>query len=113
MRIDGPAIGDNQENYAVHGPNRLVNGSFEDTDLPGGVQGGTLSQTGVLGPSLGLRSALLVTDGDHPDEGFYSDAVPVEQGETWSFSVWLQGVQGARRCWSASGSTRIAASRAL
>jgi len=91
------AFGDNQANYAVSGPDRLANGSFEKPSPLGGVQGGTLTRADGFSRSLGLTSALLATNGNRRDEGWYSDPVLVEPGQKWSFSVWLQGAQQAEK----------------
>ncbi len=109
IRGDELVFGDNQPNYAVSGPNRLPNGSFEDPSPPGGVQSGALSQVDGFSPSLGAKSALLTTDGTSSDEGFYSVPVRVEPGQTWSFSVWLDGGQGGEEMlvgmWIYAGAT--------
>jgi hypothetical protein len=98
IRGDGSsAFGDNQANYAVGGPDRLANGSFAEPSPLGGVQGGTVTRVNGFSRSLGLNSALLATDGNRRDEGWYSDPVRVEPGQKWSFSVWLQGAQQAEK----------------
>ena len=94
IREDQLVYGDNQANYAVPGPNLLPNGSFEEPSPPGGVQSGTLTRADGLSDALGSSSLLLGTDGASSDEGFYSAAVPVEPGQTLSFSVWLAGSRG-------------------
>jgi hypothetical protein len=94
IRGDEQVFGDNQANYARSGPNRLPNGGFEDASLLGGVQSGDLSQVDGFSRSLGVKSALLTTDGTSSDEGYYSAPVRVEPGQTWSFSVWLDGQGG-------------------
>ena len=94
IREDQLVYGDNQANYAVPGPNLLPNGSFEGPSPPGGVQSGTLTRADGLSEALGSSSLLLRTDGASSDEGFYSAAVPVEPGQTLSFSVWLAGSRG-------------------
>ena len=94
IREDQLVYGDNQANYAVPGPNLLPNGSFEGPSPPGGVQSGTLTRADGLSDALGSSSLLLGTDGASSDEGFYSAAVPVEPGQTLSFSVWLAGSRG-------------------
>ena len=93
---DGLGFGDNQSNYAVTGPNGLANGGFEAPSPLGGVQGGTISQAYAFNRSLGASSALLTTEGKTSDEGYYSDPVRVEPGQTLSFSVWLQGQGGEK-----------------
>jgi hypothetical protein len=87
-------FGDNQANYALSGPNRLPNGSFEEAKPLGGVQNATISQVDGFSRALGVKSALLTTDGTSSDEGYHSGPVQVEPGQTWSFSVWLDGGQG-------------------
>ena len=94
IRGDEQIFGDNQANYAVTGPNLLPNGSFEEASRLGGVQNATLTQVNGFSRSLGLSSVLLTTKGTTSDEGYYSDPVRVEPGQTVSFSVWLQGSQG-------------------
>jgi hypothetical protein len=94
IRGDEEVFGDNQANYALSGPNQFPNGSFEAASPLGGVQSATLTRVEGFSPALGRRSALLQTEGASNDEGFYSDPVPVEQGQTWTFSVWLAGNRG-------------------
>ncbi|HLM94289.1 MAG TPA: hypothetical protein VK273_10785 [Gaiellaceae bacterium] len=94
IRGDELVFGDNQANYALSGPNRLPNGSFEEASPLGGVQNGTLFQVDGFSRALGVKSALLTTDGTSSDEGYFSGPVHVEPGQTWSFSVWLDGGRG-------------------
>jgi hypothetical protein len=94
IRGDQQVFGDNEANYAAPGPNLLPNGSFEEESPLGGVQSATLTRVPGFSDALGSSSALLRTEGASDDEGFYSDALPVQPGQTWSFSVWLAGRQG-------------------
>ena len=94
IRGDQEIFGDNQANYAVPGPNLFPNGSFEAASPLGGVQNATLPQVDAFGPALGSSSAFLTTEGTTNDEGFFSDPVRVEPGQTWSFSIWLAGSRG-------------------
>lgn len=94
IRGDQEVFADNQTNYALSGQNQLPNGGFEAASPLGGVQSATLTRVEGFSPALGQRSALLQTEGASNDEGFYSDPVPVEPGQTWTFSVWLAGNRG-------------------
>jgi Carbohydrate binding domain len=88
--VDGAAFG-------VPGPNRIVNGGFEQGTVAWAVQGGEISTIPSNNPSFGARSLDLKTDGKSDEDGLVSDAVPAQSGETWTFSVWLKGTLGGER----------------
>jgi hypothetical protein len=73
---------------------RLENAGFELGTQGWHVQGGSISTIPSNNPFFGRRSLHLVTRGDQPDEGLYSDPILTAVGQSWTFSIWLKGQAG-------------------
>ena len=82
---------------AVVEGNSLSNDGFENGTVGWNVQGGRLSTIPSNNPNFGERSLRIVTRGDNPDEGMYSDPVVASPGQTWTFSIWLKGAAAGDR----------------
>lgn len=79
------------------GSNHLVNGGFENGIESWQTQFASLRTVRAAEASFGRRSLEMVTSGYTLDEGLYSEPVVAEQGQTWTFSVWLRGALGGER----------------
>jgi Carbohydrate binding domain len=74
--------------------NYLVNGGFESGVGGWFTQNASLRTFRAAEASFGDRSLEMVTSGVAYDEGLYSAPVVAVKGQTWTFSIWLQGAVG-------------------
>ena len=102
-------FGDNQANYAVTGPNRLAQRSFEEASRLGGVQGGDAhpGRTAFSRVARPEQRRCSATNGDDERRGLLLGPGPRRAGaDVELLGLAPGGSAAARRCSSACGSTR-------
>ena len=77
--------------------NHLINSSFEFGTTGWQVQGGGIFTVPTVVPGFGQRSLMLRTNGLEADEGWYSSPVVAKAGQTWLYTVWLEGQVGGEQ----------------
>ncbi len=77
--------------------NHLVNGSWEFGTYGWDVQGGGIYTVPTDVQGFGKRSLTLRTLGLGADEGWYSSPVVAKAGQTWLYTVWLEGQVGGEQ----------------